>query len=134
MPDPFLNHAPILPGRGLSIGYQIDFTVPAGTHQIQVVVRDLHGAGGSHHLYRLRIVPAGQPDFSLGLRTSKLDVPENGSAVAQLQIQRSSYSGPIRLSVAGDESISIWPQQLPAEGGNRKVFVTLTRSGGESAS
>jgi hypothetical protein len=111
------------PGVAAS-GFQ--YQVPAGVSDIQVAVRDLLGRGGKHFVYRLRIAPTGQPDFSLALLSSPLNVPANGRALIPLQVDRKGYAGPIKLSVEGDAHLSIAPTELAAEGGSRKVLVTIS--------
>jgi len=107
----------------------LDFAIPANVTAIQLAVRDLHRAAGPRHRYRVRIVPPGQPDFRLAVRAARLNLPENGSAYAELQIDRAGYGGPIQLSVVGDESVTISPQQIPPEGNGRTALITLSRSG-----
>ncbi len=107
----------------------LDFAIPADMKQVLIAVRDLHHAGGPRHRYRVKIVPPGQPDFRLSLPVERLNIPENGTVQAELQLDRVNYGGPIQLKVDGDESIVIAPTQIPADGANRRVFVTLTRSG-----
>jgi hypothetical protein len=110
-----------------------DYSVPKLVKQIQIHVGDLHGRGGPHFLYRLRIVPAGRPDFSLSVTTAKLVLPENGTAIVRLQLNRDGYNGPVKLRVVGDRNVTISPAQLPAGSGHRKTFITLTRNGGDKA-
>ncbi len=111
-----------------------DYQVPEDVKQIQLSIRDLHDRGGDHFLYRLRVIPAGQPDFSLNLTTTKLSLPADGTAIARLELQRDGYQGAINLSVAGDENVAISPSQIPAGRENRKVFVTLIRRGDDEGS
>jgi hypothetical protein len=109
-------------------------TVPAGQKRLRVTIRDLNDRGAANFLYRLQIVPPGRPSFSLALSGSQLDLPRNGTALTRLQITRSGYNGAIDLRVEGDENVTILPAQLPAGGGNRTTFVTLTRNGGQADS
>ncbi|MGE3315295.1 MAG: LamG-like jellyroll fold domain-containing protein [Planctomycetaceae bacterium] len=104
----------------------LEFAVPADVKQVQLLVRDLHRAGGPQFRYRIRIVPPGQPDFRLSLAAPRVNVPQNGSILAEMQVDRVGYGGPIKLRVEGDDSVTIAPAQLPAEGGNRKALVTLS--------
>src|SRR5690606_9568624 len=64
---------------------QLNYTPPAGTQEIQVTVADLFGRGGSHFLYRLKIIPTGQPEFRLTVAASKVEVPSDGTALLELQ-------------------------------------------------
>jgi hypothetical protein len=106
----------------------LEYTVPVGVDQIQLAVGDLFERGGPEFLYRLRVAPADRPDFSLALLTPKVDLPVNGTAVLELQVNRSHYSGPIRLTVDGDDSIRTVPTSITA--GSGKAFVTLSRKDG----
>lgn len=112
------------------------YTVPANTDAVTVHIRDLHGRGGRHYLYRLKIEPAGTPDFDLKITSpaGPLTLPETGAAVVTLQLTRRGYGGPVDLQIAGDPRVSISPKQIPAGGGNRTVLATLTRDGGDGAS
>lgn len=107
----------------------LDFAVPAGVTQIQVHVSDLFGRGGENFLYRLRIVPAGQPSFSLTTSTQSVTVPAGGTALAEVQLTRQGYAGPILLKVVGDDHVKVLPEQLLPTAGNGKYFVTLLHNG-----
>jgi hypothetical protein len=100
-----------------------------GVEQIQLTVRDLYGRGGPHYLYRLRVIPAGQPDFSLRVTTQKLSLPADGTGLLRLELNRAGFNGPVKLTALGVAGVSITPQQIPAGGGNRKLMVTLLCSG-----
>lgn len=125
-------------GPGRSRDPKLEYAVPEEVEHVQVAVRDLHQRGGAHFLYRLRIEPADLPKFSLALVTQQLAIPEDGTAVVELQVQRSGYHGPLSLRVLGDERISIAPAQIPARdksqaSATEKVFATLSRRGGDGA-
>jgi hypothetical protein len=87
-----------------------DYQVPANAKQIVVSVEDLYGRGGAHYVYRLRIVPAGQPDFSLSCTTPELLLPRTGTAVAELQLTRRGYNGPVSLQLEGDDGLTVSPE------------------------
>ena len=106
----------------------LEFAVPAGIGQIQIQVRDLFGRGSVRSFYRLVIEPADQPKFGLILNTPTADLPEDGSAIIELQVNRSGYAGPIQLSVVGDDSVKISPNQIPANQ-QGKVLLRLVRGG-----
>ncbi|MCH7989037.1 MAG: hypothetical protein IID46_07780, partial [Planctomycetes bacterium] len=108
----------------------LDYTVPANVRHIQVAIRDLHGRGGSHFLYRLQVAPTVRTDFRLTVMTPQLNLPKNGRVILRAQLTRSGYNGPIRLSLLGNPSLSISPTEIPAGGGNRKVLIALTHQGG----
>lgn len=90
----------------------LEFTVPGGNSLITAAIQDLQGRGGPDYVYRLTVVPAGWPDFSLHVSADRVDVPRSGVTVLRVQARRNGYNGPIRLSVpqlpstmvlAGDE-------------------------------
>jgi hypothetical protein len=107
----------------------MQYQVPADVASVEIAVRDLLGRGGPHFVYRLRIAPAGRPSFSLTFLDSRFNIPRHGSTMAELRVDRSGYAGPIDLKIEGDDSVSVAPQQLPAEGMSRKVLVTLSATG-----
>jgi hypothetical protein len=105
----------------------LDYGVPAGVSQIQVQVRDLFGGGGPRSFYRLVIEPAGQPTFSLMLNTPTINLPDDGSAMIEMQVTRAGYAGPIKLATAGDSSVIVSPNEIPANM-QGKVLLRLVRS------
>lgn len=107
----------------------MQYQVPPDVASVEVAVRDLLGRGGPHFVYRLRIAPAGRPSFSLTFLDSRFNIPRHGRTVAELRVDRSGYVGPIELKIEGDDSVSVAPRQLPAEGASRKVLVTLSATG-----
>jgi hypothetical protein len=117
-------------------GFQ--FQVPGDVSSIEVAVRDLAGRGGPHFVYRLRIAPAAAPDFSLALLDTRVNIPKNGRTMVPLQVDRKGYAGPIKLRLDGLKSgaggLTIAPQELPADGQSRKLFVTFTSSGSQTDS
>jgi hypothetical protein len=108
---------------------RLDFTVPEKVTRIEVTVADLYGRGGSHFLYRLQSSPIGQPNFSLALQTSQLNLPRVGSAMIKLQVNRAGYNGEIALSVVGDKQVQLTPSSIAA-GVAGVVSITVTRSSG----
>ena len=92
----------------------LEYVVPAGVAQVVVQVRDLFGRGDARAFYRLVIEPAGQPTFSLMLNTPTVNLPEDGSAIVEMQITRAGYAGPIKLSVVGDNSVVVSPNEIAA--------------------
>ncbi len=107
----------------------LDFAVPAGMSQIQLQIKDLFGKGGAHFVYRLRIVPAGQPSFLLTTNTAAVTLAANGTSLVEVQLTRNGYAGPIALKTLGDDGVKVTPDQLPPTAGNGKYFVTLTHAG-----
>ncbi len=104
----------------------MQYQVPADAASIEVDVRDLLGRGGPHFVYRLRIAPAGRPNFTLTCLDSRINVLRDGRAVVELRVDRTGYAGPIDLKIEGNDNVAIAPQQIPAEGGSRKVLVTFS--------
>ncbi len=92
----------------------LEYAVPAGVSQVVVQVRDLFGRGDPRAFYRLVIEPAGQPTFSLMLNTPTANLPEDGSAIVEMQITRAGYAGPIKLGVVGDNSVAVSPNEIAA--------------------
>jgi hypothetical protein len=109
----------------------LDYTVPAGTSAIQVAIHDVNHRGGPEFLYRLRVVPANHPDFSLSVSTDHIAMPRDGSTVLRLDVNRARYDGPIALSLTGAPEITVTPAEIPA--GLSKAFVVLSAKSGEAA-
>jgi hypothetical protein len=106
----------------------LDYAVPAGISQIQIQVRDLFGRGSARSFYRLLIEPSGQPSFSLMLNTPTINLPDDGSAMIEMQVTRAGYAGPIKLAVVGDNSVIVSPAEIAANM-QGKVLLRLIRSG-----
>ena len=106
----------------------LEFGVPVGVSQVQVQVRDLFGRGDVRSFYRLVIEPADQPKFTLFLNTPTVNLPEDGSAVIEMQVARAGYGGAIRLSVIGDNAVKISPNEIAANQ-QGKTLLRLVRSG-----
>lgn len=106
-------------------------TVPKDAKQIEIAIRDIHRRGGSNYVYRLRVAPAGRPNFSLAVVASRLNIPAGGSGFLQLQITRAGYNGPIRLSLDGRNDVDISPKTIPA-GRSGRVFATIAHTGSKS--
>ncbi|MBS0206790.1 MAG: hypothetical protein JSS49_28280 [Planctomycetes bacterium] len=106
----------------------LDYAVPAGVTQIQVQVSDLFGRGSPRSFYRLVIQPAGRPSFSLMLNTPTINLPEDGSAMIEMQVTRAGYAGPIKLHVAGDNSVIVSPNEI-APNMQGKLLLRMVRAG-----
>ena len=106
----------------------MDYTTPAGVSQIQIQVRDLFGRGSPRSFYRLIIEPAGRQSFSLMLNTPTVNLPDDGSAMIEMQVARAGYAGPIKLTVAGDNSVVVSPNEIAANM-QGKLLLRLVRSG-----
>lgn len=110
----------------------LEYAVPADQKQLLVGVRDLSNRGGDRFFYRLEISPGGRPSFNLSLNTPVVDLPENGTAVLEMQVARTGYDGPIALRVSGDPAVSVAPAQIPA-GATGKTLIRLSRQGRPAA-
>jgi len=75
-----------------------DMTIPGGTNEITLVIRDLEKRGGVGFPYRLVVEPL-LPDFDLVLGEPQVSVPRGGSAAIGATVRRKGYSGPITLTV-----------------------------------
>lgn len=109
----------------------LDYVVPAGTSTIQIAIHDLNHRGGPDFVYRLRIAPAGHPDFSLSVASDRIVLPRDGSTVVRLDVTRAGYDGPIALSLQGAPEITLFPAEIPA--GVSKAFVVLSAKFPEAA-
>jgi hypothetical protein len=93
----------------------LDFTVPAGTNEIVVGLKDLLGRAGDDFVYRITIAPQGRPDFSLSLSDDKVSVPSGGRSLVRIGVERRGYTGPIDLSFEGlPPGIAVENAQIPA--------------------
>jgi hypothetical protein len=77
----------------------LEFTVPGGTHEITLMIRDLENRGGVGFPYRIVVEPL-VPDFELLAGDTQVSVPRGGAAALGVTIQRRGYSGPITVTVA----------------------------------
>lgn len=109
----------------------LEFTVPAETTAIQIAVQDLNHRGGPDFVYRLKIVPAGQPDFSVAIGSERISLPRDGSAVIRLDVTRTGYDGPITLLLEGAPELRLSPAEIPV--GVSKAFVVLSANSAEAA-
>ena len=93
----------------------VDVTVPADSKALVVSIRDLNKRGGADYIYRLSVTPIGQPDFSLAVLGSDVELPRSGVAVVRVRATRAGYNGPIKLSVAGAPSgVKLAGDEIPA--------------------
>ncbi len=111
----------------------LDFGVPAGVTQVRVAVRDLLGRGSPRSVYRLVISSTSRPEFSLTTTASAIQLPNDGSAIVELNVTRTGYNGPIALSVAGDTGVQVAPAQI-ATGVVGKILCRLQRTQAAGAS
>lgn len=110
----------------------VEYTVPAGTTAVDLVIRDQAARGGPACIYRLVLTGADEtsapPGFDLLLSETTSNVPEGGSRVLQVTARRRNYNGPVQLTVTGlPAGISADGLEIPA--GAAGTLITLP--GGE---
>jgi hypothetical protein len=76
----------------------LNFTVPSGTTEITLSLRDLESRGGTGFPYRMSVTPV-TPTFELVLAQSEVAVPRGGTALVGVTVARKGYKGPIALTV-----------------------------------
>lgn len=77
----------------------LDLTVPGGTTEVSLVIRDLEGRGGVGFPYRIVVTPI-LPGFVLQPDESEINIPKGGVAVLGVTVTRHDYNGPILVTVA----------------------------------
>jgi len=77
----------------------LDLTVPGGTTEVSLVVRDLEGRGGVGFPYRLVVTPI-VPGFDLQANETQVSIPRGGTAALGVTSARKAYNGPIIVTVA----------------------------------
>jgi hypothetical protein len=91
-------------------------------------VSDTQGHGGAAYAYRLRLGPA-QPDFSLRITPSGINIPPGGTAVATIHaLRKDGFTGDIEIGLAdGQAGFEMAGGVIPQ--GRDKVRVTITARG-----
>lgn len=93
----------------------LDFTVPAGTESVLLSIKDINQRGGPDFIYRIAISLTGEPDFSLTLVEDRLQLPLDGYALLRVRTERTNYTGPIKLDLAGlPKGVIVTGQEIPA--------------------
>ncbi len=77
----------------------LDLTVPGGTTEVSLVVRDLEGRGGVGFPYRIVVTPI-VPGFELQANEPQVSIPRGGTAALGVTTARRAYNGPIIVTVA----------------------------------
>jgi hypothetical protein len=77
----------------------LELTVPAGTREITLAIRDLENRGGVGFPYRIVALPV-IPDFEIQPNDFQVSVPRGGAAALGVTIRRTGYTGPITVTVA----------------------------------
>lgn len=109
----------------------LSFGVPANVSAVQLAIRDLNRRGGPDYLYRVQMIPAGQPDFSLSLDAPRIMLARDGSTVLRIDVNRAGYNGPIALSVQGAPEVTVSPAEIPA--GVTKALVSLSAKSADAS-
>jgi hypothetical protein len=116
----------------------LNFTVPAGLHEIAVTVEDLALRGGPLYGYRL-ITRRQAEDFTLSLGSAYLNVPGGGTAMITVGADRRGWDGPIQLTVPNlPKGVTVEGGMIPREfidanntrSFNRRAVMTLTAAPG----
>jgi hypothetical protein len=77
----------------------LDFSVPAGTSEITLSLRDLEERGGVGFPYRIVVTPV-IPTFELSTNEDQMSIPRGGTTAVGVAVTRKDYGGPIELTVA----------------------------------
>ena len=110
------NFPPAAPGLTALVSPDpvVDFTPPAGTTEVTLVLRDLEGRGGMGFPYRI-VVDEIRPTFEVRLNDAQISVPKGGTAAVGVTVSRQGYNGPIALAVANlPPGLTVRPGTIPA--------------------
>ncbi len=95
----------VVPGQQAGLGGfalpdpALDLTVPGGTTEVSLVVRDLEGRGGVGFPYRIVVTPI-VPGFDLQANQPQVSIPRGGTVALGVTAARKEYNGPIIVTVA----------------------------------
>ncbi len=76
----------------------LNFTAPAGAHEIVVTVEDLAKRGGPFYGYRL-ITRRQAQDFKLSIASPFVNIPAGGTVAITVAADRHGFDGPIQLTI-----------------------------------
>ncbi len=118
----------------------LGFQAPKGTAEIVVSIEDLLGRGGRGYGYRL-VARRRPPDFTLTLATPYINIPQKGSALVTVTVDRRGYMGDIKLTARGlPDDLILRGGHVPAEDGgmttsrtSRKGMLTIEPKPGAEA-
>lgn len=101
--------------------------VPPGDGRYWVLLEEVAAKGGPEFDYRLEVSSA-HPDFELRVTPASLRLPQDGAAVAEVEVIRlGGYDGPVALHLVGaPPGVSLVPVTIPA--GAMTAPVTLRAS------
>ena len=77
----------------------LDLTVPGGTSELSLLVRDLEGRGGVGFPYRIVVTPT-IPGFGLEPNEPQVSVPRGGTVALGVTVTRQGYNEVITVTVA----------------------------------
>ena len=105
----------------------LGFQAPEGVNEILISIEDLLGRGGSGYGYRLVARPQ-PPDFTLTLSTPLVNIPQEGSALVNVTVDRRGYMGDIKLTVPDlPDDLVLRGGHVPAEVGGMTPSRTSRR-------
>jgi hypothetical protein len=115
----------------------LQFKVPEGMSKLTVTVEDLARRGGVHYGYRLSAYHAPY-DFQAAIATPYVNIPADGTAIVNFNIERRGYMGPLRVEAVNlPDGITISGGDIPAEvpdpsnrSNSRRGFVSLSAAAG----
>lgn len=76
----------------------LDLTVPAGTTEITLALRDLEGRGGIGYPYRIIVQPI-VSTFELTAADAQISIPKGGTAAVPVTLVRKGFNGEVTVTV-----------------------------------
>jgi hypothetical protein len=111
----------------------LDLTIPGGTHEVTLEIRDLEDRGGVGFPYRIVVEPL-VPDFELLVYDPQISVPRGGVATAGVTIKRTGFSGPITVTVADPpDGLSVRAGSIAADQNAGVISLSATADASFSA-
>jgi hypothetical protein len=109
---------------------QLEYTVPPGVTALVVAVVDAQGRSGPRGVYRLVVEPqppaATEADFRLYTPSQQIALPQGGSSVLPVLIERHGYAGRVVLAAEGlPAGVQLEGAEIPA--GAEGTLVTIRR-------
>lgn len=117
----------------------LQFKVPSDVHRLTIAVEDLAQRGGAHYAYRLSAYRA-PFDLEATITTPYVNIPQGGTALVNVNVERRGYMGPIRIEAVNlPQGVSIAGGDVPAEipdpnnrATSRRALLSLTAEPGAS--
>lgn len=105
----------------------LGFEVPEGVREIRITVEDLLQRGGPGFSYRLNAHQQ-PPDFRLTLAAPYVNIPQKGSAVVPVTLDRRGYMGLVEIKAEGlPDDVIVQAGHIPAEFGGMTTARTSRR-------